>query len=272
MVDRDKQGDGRDSRHSHGNHQLCENHQIVGAVYLGGLLQLRGDCLEKIDEDNDVEGIEHIRQNQRPKGVDDSGVSDHQIGRDDAAVKQHGEDQKDGKETVPVEIGPGHSVGHGAGYAHPQGRPDNGAEHGNPEGTVKPCVGKGDPVCLQGKSLRPENHCPFPHIGGVADGNRDDIVKGKDAQDCEKGHGDIAEDNRRVIGIADKPAVLFGHMGCPPFCVFNYHLPFNGYHSPLSKAFRLMALQVVKRINPTTDWNSPIEVVRLNRPCPSPRR
>ena len=130
MADRVEQADRGQHRRGQRQDDAHKGDQVVGAVNDGGLLQLHGDALEVVLDDDHVEGAHRRGQPERPVGVAQmQHIDHHNVGGDHAAGEQHRDDDHVDKAVAALEVGAGQRVGYRAGDEHIDQRADHGDNH-----------------------------------------------------------------------------------------------------------------------------------------------
>ena len=122
--------DGKDG-HGQGQHQLEENLHVVRAVDARSLVQFAGNAgLEVVLHDEHVPAADCAGQDQRPHGVHQPQISDHQERGDQATGEQHGKGEQESDELACFEIAAGEGIGGHRGQDDVDGRAQQGVENG----------------------------------------------------------------------------------------------------------------------------------------------
>ncbi|MNC17382.1 hypothetical protein D3C75_652590 [compost metagenome] len=143
-----EQGEGGDYRHGQGQHDPPQKTQLLAAVDPGRFLNFRGQLLEEVLDDNQVEGADGAGENQSVEGIQHIQLADNQVGRDHPAAEQHGEDHHVQEKVASHQTAPSQRIGHG----HRKEQVDNGADygdiHGYPDTSHNGIRGENELICV----------------------------------------------------------------------------------------------------------------------------
>ena len=174
---------------------------VAAAVDLGGFEQLiRNVHLKEGARDDHVPGGDGGGNQHRPAGVDHAGVAHHQVGRDDAAVEDHGEHEQEHVDVAAAETASGDGIGRQQG----QRDADGGAEHRVEDG-VGVAAPDGRVVVDPFVGDQRRFHRPQPHLAG-GDGSRiaqrraDDVHQRIEYAYRNHGQHDGVDDVVKLIG------------------------------------------------------------------------
>ena len=252
--------DGGQGRQGNGQHKLDEDPQLAGSVNLSGFDDFIGNRgLEKCPHDDDIERGTAQGENQGPVGVfqpQDLGV-DH-VGGQQAAVKNHGNENQVCVDFPKPEIRPGKHIAHGG----DQGQAQQGSDHRNADGSQESHDNGGDSVGIpQVPDILVCFRGPFRRNKAVPDFS--DGCFRREGDDDDKDHGDYAQQGQKNkqkavgnIGAAVDGIEAFhsaaGDGKIAGFCHFLFSL--LSQNSALSRStFRTIVLATTMVRQPRTD-------------------
>src|SRR5215208_6406809 len=171
----------------------------VGAVHDRRLLQVHGEALDELPEQEDAEGIEQsVGDDEREERVDQAEVLDDYVEGDDRdLLRDHQGGQKQDKERMPErEFYPGEGVG--GHRAREQIRQDD--RHGDDGAVhvarVERYRGPRVRVILEHEGVRDPVGRYFVELSQVLDRAEQHPREGHDHDDCPYSHGHVEQDRR----------------------------------------------------------------------------
>ncbi len=204
-------GDGGDDGGADGDQDLEKVGHFGGSVNVRRLLEVPGDALVVGAGNNHVPHVEGAGQQDGQGVVQQVEVVDQQVGGDQAAAEEHGDDKDHIEEASAPEIGPGHGVGGQQGDDPAQDGGFDGVEQGvlkaHPDLGVAqhPLIGHQRPLAeIEGHALVLEGD-------GVDKGRKDDIDNGKNNGSQKQAKDGICHDQEGPVagGLPGKGAAFF---------------------------------------------------------------
>ena len=169
--------DGRDGA-GQGQHDVEKEFGVAAAVQLGGLHQFAGNVGGKECAAHDhVVHAQGSGQNQRPHGVEQTGIPHHQVGGHHAAAHEHGNDVKQGDGLVQGKILAAQGVGGGQGHRQVDGYAHGGVQQGVEEAAHDGFGFEYFVVSVQGEAHGIEHHFAARYRYGIGERGNDDEVQ-----------------------------------------------------------------------------------------------
>ena len=213
MPHRVEQADRGQHRHAQRQHHLPQHQRRGGAVDQRRLLQALRDGVEEVAHDQHPPRVDELRNHQRPQGVVQAGVAHYQVGRDQAAVEQDGEEHEHRDRLPPRHATLGQGVGERCREQQVQRRAHHHPEQGHAVGSDDRAALGEDGLILQTLAV----DVGVDDVGHVVDHRivqQQDLLEAgvdqvADVEDQQNGdhHGDRrqgdADDLLQLVGVVD---------------------------------------------------------------------
>ena len=168
-------GNGGDDGGADGEQNLKEVHHLGGTVDVCRLLEVAGDSLVISTGDNHVPDTEGPGDQNGQRVIQPADIADQQVGGDQAAAKEHGDDKDDIEEPSPAEIRAGHGVGRQKRNRAGQDGSFNGIEQSVFKAHPNLGVGHNTLIGCQGPLAEVKGHSLVLEGDGINEGRKDDI-------------------------------------------------------------------------------------------------
>lgn len=187
VADGQEQADCGEHRHAQRHDDAEERLQVVGTVDFGGFLDLAGDLLHEGTHENHQEDADQAGEDVDPEGVDQSQGFDNHIGWNEAAAKIHREHKEEGEVFPAEQAALAERISEQRDEEDGGRRSDNGPEYGHLNGVPYLRIPEDGHVTLDGRHSWPEIQIAPHRIGGIVQGDDQDIPEGIEGHEKDAG-------------------------------------------------------------------------------------